>query len=316
MPADAPAEAEQQQPGGLDAAGLRLGDVLRRVHARAPRRLVVIVDECRRVGSAGPECAVEAAAGTTGASIIATYRIGARAGANDPLAQRSSIRELLVLEMVKEGQNFLSLFGSLKQRLAGSNIALVSTSVLSTEFAFVPANYFATLPTDCNRVAADADANALRTANLEPLVQACEGAASTWPYAPHFASQLATVREQRAFQKAVASCDDRAAIAGYLSTYPSGRHTTAVKQFEAECTKHLAELEEETLYKRAVAICDNLNTRPSTEDSIRMAVTSARSMRLAAPASGKTAQTKYRRRGGKGDSRLYWRLSVRRADGQ
>ena len=164
MPADAPAEAELQ-PGGLDAAGLRLEDTLRRIQARAPRRFVVIVDECRRVGSAGPECALDVVGGTTGASIIAAHRIGTRSGSNSPLAQRTSIRELLTLEMVKEGQNFLSLFGSLKQRLEGSNIALVATSALSTEFTFVPVNYFATLPTDCNRVAPNADVNVLRTAN-------------------------------------------------------------------------------------------------------------------------------------------------------
>src|SRR5262249_1995687 len=227
MPADAPAEGGLR-PGGLDAVGLRLGDMLRRIQTRTPRRFVVIADECRRIGSAGPECAVEAAAGTTGASIIAAYRIGARTGTNEPLAQRSSTRELLALEMVKEGQNFFRLFGSLKQRLAGSNIALVSTSTLSTEFAFVPVNYFATLPTDCNRVAANADANVLRTTNLEALVQACERATSTWPYAPHFSSQLATVREQRAFQRAIASCDDRSASAAYLSNYPSGRYKTSI----------------------------------------------------------------------------------------
>jgi hypothetical protein len=263
MPADAPAEAEQQ-PGGLDAAGLRLGDLLRRIQARAPRRFVVIVDECRRVGSAGPECAVEAAAGTTGASIIAAHRINTRPGSNDPLAQRSSTRELLALEMVKEGQNFFSLFGSLKQRLAGSNITLVSTSALSTEFAFVPVNYFATLPTDCNRVAANADANVLRTANLEPLVQACERATSTWPYAPHFSSQLAIVREQRAFQKAIVSCDDRGATAAYLSNYPSGRYKTSVQQFETDCRTRLAELQETRDYQAAIASCDNL-ARPATE---------------------------------------------------
>ena len=234
MPADAPTGAELQLET-LDAAGLRLSDVLRRIHARSPRRFVVIVDECRRVGAAGPECAVEAAAGTTGASIIAAHRISARAGSNAPLAQRASIRELLAPEMVKEGQNFFSLYGVLKQRLAGSNIGLASTSALSTEFAFVPANYFATLPTECNRVPANADANVLRSVNLEPLLQACESATSTWPYAPHFASQLAIVREQRAFQKATANCNDRVAIAGYVSTYPSGRYKTAIQQFEADC---------------------------------------------------------------------------------
>jgi tetratricopeptide (TPR) repeat protein len=256
MPADAPAEAEMQ-PGGLDAAGLRLGDVLRRIHARAPRHFVVIVDECRRITCGGPECAVEATAGTTGASIIAAHRISARAGSNAPLAQRTSIRDLLTPEMVKEGQNFFSLFGSLTQRLAGSNIALISTSALSNEFSFVPANYFATLPTDCNRVAANADANVLRTVNLEPLLQACERATSTWPYAPHFAAQLAVVREQRAFQRAVASCDDRAAIPGYASTYPSGRYKAVVQQFEADCRTRLAELQEERDYQDAIASCGN-----------------------------------------------------------
>jgi hypothetical protein len=262
MPADAPAEGELRS-GGLDAVGLRLDDMLRRIQTRAPRRFVVIVDECRRIGSAGPECAVEAAAGTTGASIIAAYRIGGRTGTNEPLAQRSSTRELLALEMVKEGQNFFSLFGSLKQRLAGSNIALVSTSTLSNEFTFVPVNYFATLPTDCNRVAANADANVLRTTNLEALVQACERATSAWPYAPHFSLQLATVREQRAFQKAIASCDDRSASAAYLSTYPSGRYKTSVQQFQTDCAKRLAAVEEEAVYKRAVASCTDLF--PATE---------------------------------------------------
>jgi len=234
MPADAPAEADLQ-PEGLDAAGLRLGDVLRRIQARTPRRFVVIVDECRRVGSGGPECAVETAAGTTGASIIVAHRISARAGSSQHLAQRPSTRELLTPEIVKEGQNLFRLFSSLKQRLAGSNIGLVSTSGLSTEFAFVPANYFGTLPTDCNRVAANADVNVLRTANLEPLLQACERATSTWPYAPHFSSQLAIVREQRAFQKAIASCDDRTATAGYASTYPSGRYKRKVEEFVTGC---------------------------------------------------------------------------------
>jgi hypothetical protein len=234
MPADAPAEGELR-PGGLDAAGLRLGDMLRRIQTRAPRRFVVIVDECRRIGSAGPECAVEAAAGTTGASIIAAHRISARTGTNAPLAQRSSTRELLALEMVKEGQNFFSLFGSLKQRLLGSNIALVSTSTLSTEFAFVPVNYFATLPTDCNQVAANAVANVVRTTNLEPLVQACERATSTWPYAPHFASQLAIVREQRAFQKAVASCGDLAPATEYHRKYDNGRYKRHVEDFVVGC---------------------------------------------------------------------------------
>ena len=258
MPADAPTGAELQLET-LDAAGLRLSDVLRRIHARSPRRFVVVVDECRRVGAAGPECAVEAAAGTTGASIIAAHRISARAGSNAPLAQRASIRELLAPEMVKEGQNFFSLYGVLKQRLAGSNIGLASTSALSTEFAFVPANYFATLPTECNRVPANADANVLRSVNLEPLLQACESATSTWPYAPHFASQLAIVREQRAFQKATANCNDRVAIAGYVSTYPSGRYKTVVQQFEADCKTREAELAEEAAYKRAIGGgCGNL----------------------------------------------------------
>jgi hypothetical protein len=257
MPADAPAETELQQ-GGLDAAGIRLSDVLRRIQqARTPRHFVVIVDECRRIGSAGPACAVEATTGTSGASIIAAHRVNAPTGTNEPLAQRTSIRELLAQEMVKEGQSFLDLFGTLKQRLTKSNLDVVSTSALSTEFAFVPVNYFATLPTDCNRVSANADVNVLP--NLEPLLQDCERATVRWPYAPHFASQLVIVREQRAAQRAIASCGDRLARDAYLSVYPSGRYKPAVQKFAADC----AALEEKTAYEKAIAACSNLT--PATE---------------------------------------------------
>jgi hypothetical protein len=251
MPLDAPANAESQ-PGGLDTAGTRLGDVLRRIAGRTPRHVVVIVDECRRVDGAG--CAVDPAPGGTGASIIAAYRVNATAGGGEPLARRSSLRELLTPEMVKEGQTFHELFAALRPRLSRSDIALATTSALSTEFAFVPANYFATLPTDCNRVDAGADTGALRNANLDPLVQACERAVATWPYVPRFATQLAVAREQRTFQRAVARCENHAATSAYLFAYPSGQYKAAVQQFDADCRTR----EEDDLYRRAILNCGDL----------------------------------------------------------
>lgn len=232
VPADT--RTGETRPEMLDTEAVRLSTLLRRLAARAPRHLAAIVDECRPVSAPG-RCAVEAA-GASGASVLAARRTHP-GGEGPPRASRSSLREDLLAAMTIEGQSFIQLYHALAARLSGSDLALDTTGSLSAGFALLPANFFAELPHECNRVDADADPATLRHAGLEAVLRACESAAATWPYARPYAEKLAIAREQRAFQRAVASCDDRFAASAFTSAYPSSRLRRVIDDHFAACER-------------------------------------------------------------------------------
>lgn len=232
LPQDAPADAGQR-PNLLDSEGLRLGDLLRRIAGRRPRDLVVVIDECQPVG--GGRCDFDAAAGRSGASLIGGERAGRRGASGAPLAGRASLRDPLLAAMAQEGETFLQSYDTLKRGLAGSDLEPRASGALTTAFAFIPQGFFAGLRTECNRIDPNAEPGGLRGVNLDPAIRACETMTTTYPYARPFEDRLQAGREQRAYQRATASCDDPTSTASYNTAYPAGRFRALVDTFALEC---------------------------------------------------------------------------------
>jgi hypothetical protein len=234
VPHSSPADLAQR-PQFLESEGLRLGDLLRRIASRQPRDLVAVVDEC--LPAAGNRCDFEATVGQSNASVIGGERTQSRGAGNTPLAGRVSLREPFLAAMLQEGLPLLGTYTSLKERLAGSNVEPRSSATVSGSFAFVPRGFFAGLRTDCNRVDPTAEFAAIRATTLDPLIRACEAAVTNYPYAQHFSDRLGAGREQRALQRAVASCDDRLSTAAYGTGYPAGRFRSIVDSFSLDCDR-------------------------------------------------------------------------------
>ncbi|MET7248001.1 hypothetical protein ABZT49_32075 [Methylobacterium sp. EM32] len=232
VPADAPADAAQR-PEMLEAEGLRLSDLLRRIARRRPRDLVAVVDECQP--APGGRCDLDAAAGPSGASLIGAERAARRGGSGTPLAGRASLREPMLAAMAQEGETFLQSYATLRRGLADSDLEPRASGTLSTSFAFLPQGFFSGLRTDCNRIDPNAEPTSLRGQNLDPALRACEAMVATYPYARTFEDRLQAGREQRAYQRATASCEDGAAIAAYAAAYPAGRFRPLVDTFGLDC---------------------------------------------------------------------------------
>jgi hypothetical protein len=242
MPQDAPFDTGQR-PNLLESEGVRLSDVLRRVAQRRPRDLVAVVDECQP--AAGGRCDFDAAAGSARASLIGGERSGRRGSSGAPLAGRTSLRDAMLAAMAQEGETFLQSFETLQRGLAGSDLEPRASSALTTSFAFLPQGFFAGLRTDCNAIDPNADAAALRTANLDSAIRACETMTGTYPYARPFEARLQAGREQRAYQRAVASCDDPTSTASYNASYPAGRFRALVDTFALSCAQARERVNEE-----------------------------------------------------------------------
>ena len=232
IPQDTPADATQR-PEQLESEGLRVGDLLRRVSRRRPRDLVAVIDECQP--ATGSRCDFDAAAGGSGASVIGGERVGRRAPSGSPLAGRASLRDPMLGAMGQEGETFLQSYAFLKRSLAEADLEPRASGSLSTSFAFLPQGFFAGLRMDCNKIDPNADAASLRGVNLDPAIRSCEAATATYPFARPFEDRLQAGREQRAYQRATASCEDGAATAGYGASYPAGRFRGLVDNFGLEC---------------------------------------------------------------------------------
>lgn len=235
VPSDAPADLTERSDL-LEAETVRLSDVLRRIASRAPRNLVAIIDECRRIGATDQACAVQSAASPRDASVIAARRKAPRPGAS-PLIARASLRDDLLPLLSQEALTFADLHASLVQRLAPTNLTVDATPTLTGAFSFVPAGFFAAIATDCNKVDLNADPVALKAANLDGLQRSCDAAVTQYPYARHFIDRQSAVKEQRAFQRAVASCADAVAISGFAAAYPASRFKRVVEEFSLACSR-------------------------------------------------------------------------------
>lgn len=235
VPTDAPADLIDR-PDQLEAETVRLSEVLRRIAGRSPRNLVAIVDECRRLGEGDRACAVEGAASPREASVIAARRKTARPGTS-PLIARASLRDDLLPLLSQEGLTFADLHSALVQKLGPTNLTIDATSTLTGAFALVPGGFFAGLATECNKVDLNADPVALKAASLDGLQRSCDAAASQYPYARHFVDRQSAVKEQRAFQRAVASCADTVAISGFATAYPASRFRRVVEDFSLACAR-------------------------------------------------------------------------------
>ncbi|WP_019905667.1 hypothetical protein [Methylobacterium sp. 77] len=224
-----------QRPNLVDSDGVRLGDLMRRLSRRQLRDLVAVIDECQP--TAGGSCDFDGATGGSGASVMGAQRAARRAPGAAPLAGRASLRDVLLGAMAQEGQNFLQSYEFLQRGLADSDLEPRASGSLTTTFAFLPQGFFAGMTTGCNKIDPDADAAALRTVALDPPIRECEAMTAAYPYARHFADRLQAGREQRAYQKAVASCEDRLSAPSYLSAYPAGRFRGIVEGHILECDR-------------------------------------------------------------------------------
>jgi hypothetical protein len=233
-PTDAPADLTQQ-PELLETETVRLGEVLRRLSARAPRSLVAIVDECMPIDGPDRPCAVGGAGALSGASMIASRRKAASGG--QTLVSRASLRDDLLPLVSQEGQTFAELHAALVQKLAPTTLSLDTTPTLDGSFAFVPRGLFSSLPSDCNKVDVNADPVALKGFNLDPLQRACDVAVAQYPYARYFVDRQSAAREQRAYQRAVASCAVTVAISSFSTSYPASRFRRVVDDFSVDCAR-------------------------------------------------------------------------------
>lgn len=244
-----PAELAQR-PNLVDSDGVRLGDLLRRLSRRQLRDLVAVIDECQP--TVGGRCDFDSATGGSGASVMGAQRAPRRAPGTAPLAGRASVRDVLLGALTQEGQNFLQSYDFVQRGLADSDLEPRASGSLTTTFAFLPQGFFAGMTTGCNKIDPDADPAALRTVALDPPIRECEAMTAAYPYARHFADRLQAGREQRAYQKAVASCEDRLSAPSYLSTYPAGRFRGIVESHVLECeqSRNRQQAEEEARRKR------------------------------------------------------------------
>ena len=236
VPADASSDLANA-PDRLETETLRLSDFLRRVSSRLPRNLVVIVDECADLDPAAGKCNSSQSVGSTGASIFSAFRRPSTATADRTLSNALSLRTNLLALMTREGLSFSQLQSELARQLSGSNLALDASAPLSETFAFLPSGFFGGISNECNQVDLAADAMFIRSVDLAPKQAACEKATATWPYSNHFAERLVAVKEQRAYQTAVASCNDPIVQSAFATTYPTSRFRRVVDAFWATCHK-------------------------------------------------------------------------------
>ena len=234
VPADASSDLASA-PDRLETETLRLSDFLRRVSSRLPRNLVVIVDECADLDPAAGKCRSGQSVGSTGASIFSAFRRPSTAIADRTLSNALSLRTNLLSLMTREGLSFSQLQSELARQLSGSNLALDASAPLSETFAFLPSGFFSGISNECNQVDRAADAMLIRSVDLAPKQAACEKATATWPYSNHFAERLIAVKEQRAYQTAVASCNDPIVQSAFAATYPTSRFRPVVDAFWATC---------------------------------------------------------------------------------
>lgn len=221
-----------------ETEGLPLSRLLEMITEHGPKQTVALVDECR--GDSGAPCHVGPTTVPDGVSLIVSLR---RAGDDSgaPVAGLASLGTEALPLMQQEGLDYLAFFSALKQRLDGTNMTLVSSSSLTREFAFLPADFFAHLDDACNRVDPDATAATLRAGpSVAPLIGACERAAQTWSAWPYFQTRLAAAREEAAFQRAVSSCDTTAAQ-DFLATYATSRLAPAVSEARDVCQARRAQ---------------------------------------------------------------------------
>ena len=231
VPADASSDLASA-PDRLETETLRLSDFLRRVSSRLPRNLVVIVDECADLDPAAGKCHSSQSVGSTGASIFSAFH---RPMADRTLSNALSLRTNLLSLMTREGLSFSQLQSELARQLSGSNLALDASAPLSETFAFLPPGFFGGISNECNQVDPAADAMLIRSVDLAPKQAACEKATATWPYSNHFAERLVAVKEQRAYQTAVASCNDPIVQSAFATTYPTSCFRPVVDAFWATC---------------------------------------------------------------------------------
>jgi hypothetical protein len=234
VPADASSDLASA-PDRLETETLRLSDFLRRVSSRLPRNLVVIVDECADLDTAAGKCRSSQSVGSTGASIFSAFRRPSTATADRTLSNALSLRTNLLSLMTREGLSFSQLQSELARQLSGSNLALDASAPLSETFAFLPSGFFGGISNECNQVDLAADAMFIRSADLAPKQAACEKATGTWPYSNQFAERLVAVKEQRAYQTAVASCNDPIVQSAFAATYPTSRFRRVVDAFWVTC---------------------------------------------------------------------------------
>jgi hypothetical protein len=249
VPADASSDLASA-PDRLETETLRLSDFLRRVSSRLPRNLVVIVDECADLDPAAGKCRSSQSVGSTGASIFSAFRRPSTATADRTLSNALSLRTNLLSLMTREGLSFSQLQNELARQLSGSNLALDASDPLSETFAFLPRGFFGGISNECNQVDLAADAMLIRSVDLAPKQAACERATATWPYSNHFAERLVAVKEQRAYQTAVASCNDPIVQSAFEATYPTSRFRRVVDAFWAACAR--AREDQDRLQKEAV----------------------------------------------------------------
>lgn len=263
VPADASSDLAEA-PDRLEAETLRLSDFLRRIASRLPRNLVVVVDECSELNANPRKCRSDVSIGTSGASIFSAYRRPRSAVADRTLANPPSIRANLLPLVTRDGMTFAQLQGELSRQLSGSNLALDATEPLSEQFTFLPRGFFAGVSHACNQVDPSADANLIRSVDLSQPQAACERAVNSWPYATHFADRLAAVKEQRAYQRAIASCNDPTAQSAFDASFPSSRFRPVVAAYWQKCAR---ELEDQDRLRRDIA--ERERQRLEAEDRAR-----------------------------------------------
>ena len=225
--------AADRAPDHIATAGLDLAEIIGGIAEHGAKEVVAIVDECGG-GETKPGCDVGPNTLPDGVSAIVVHRVPGRDG--EPVAGVASVRQDLLPLMREPGLDVLQLYSRLKSRLSGTNDGLAATPALSRNFAFLPGDFLAKLPVECNRVDPSAGAETLRRApSLAPAVGACERASVTYEFSPFFKEKLTAAREQLAYQKAVAGCSGGAAA--YLDAYPNGAYRFAVSEHASECER-------------------------------------------------------------------------------
>ncbi len=216
----------------LPTEGLRLADAMVPIVDVGGRDTVLFVDACRE--AQGQTCRVSTATVLDGVSAILGERVRST-GSAAPVAGLTSLASELLPLMEREGLNDLALFGALKDKLAGTDMSVAASPSLSRSFAFLPAGFLAGLPTLCNRVDLEANADVLQNAApLDPMIQACARAEATWTFTPWFKDRLAAAREQASFQHAASGCHP-AALRAYFDAYPQGRFGSILRRIETGC---------------------------------------------------------------------------------
>ena len=170
-------------PERIPTAGLDLAAILNVIGSRGPKEVVAIVDECGG-GEAKPACEIGPHTIPDGVSAIVARRVPTPSG-GDPVAGIATVRQELLPLMREPGLDVLGLYGRLKTKLAGTNDGVIATAALSRSFAFMPAEFLAGLPIECNRVDPATPADTLRRyGSMATLVSSCERAAATYDFSP------------------------------------------------------------------------------------------------------------------------------------